>query len=210
MNRKKAPEIEKEKEAEKMGVGGVLQRGSHRPAARCMAEAHHSANYDQAFPCRHSSAGNGKSLFSHTPMEAMGHGAMQMRCLYIRIHSHTDTHTHTNTSKCAVLLTSHEHTGLTPTHTFLYTERRTHTQTPFTPQFALHACSHIHTGANARRKSDTNIIRFSFSPRVHLNIYTDIVSSVCTCGAKLSVPIVQHRPSSEESKEAKRTLFHTC
>lgn len=59
------------------------------------AEAHHSANYDQAFPCRHSSTGNGKSLFSHTPMEAMGHGAMQMRCVY----THARAHTHRRDSR---------------------------------------------------------------------------------------------------------------
>lgn len=102
MNRKKTPELEKEGEVEKMERSerkrGVLQRGSHRPAVWCMAEAHHSANYDQAFPCRHSSAGNGKSLFSHTPMEVMGHGAMQMRCVYTHVHSYTDTYTQTQAS----------------------------------------------------------------------------------------------------------------
>lgn len=36
------------------------------------AEAHHSANYDQASPCRHGNAGDGKSLFSHTLMEVTG------------------------------------------------------------------------------------------------------------------------------------------
>lgn len=48
-------------------VGGV----SIAAATACYA-AHHSANYDQASPCRHGKAGNGKSLFSHTPVEAMG------------------------------------------------------------------------------------------------------------------------------------------
>lgn len=70
MNRRKGPEIEKEKrEGNVMGGGGT---GSHGPAAQRTAEAHHSANYDQASPCRHGNAGNGKSLFSHTPMEVMG------------------------------------------------------------------------------------------------------------------------------------------
>lgn len=92
----------------------VLQRSSHRPAAWCMAKTHHSANYDQAFPRRLRSAGNGKSLFSHTPMEAMGHGATQMR----RVYKHTHAYTHRNTSTThTASLTPHAHTGLTPTNT---------------------------------------------------------------------------------------------
>lgn len=49
-----------------------MQSDSHGPATQCTAEAHHSANYDQASPCRHGKAANGKSLFSHTRVEAMG------------------------------------------------------------------------------------------------------------------------------------------
>lgn len=147
------PEIEREKE----GIGGksererrvLLQRGSHRPAVQCMAEAHHSANYDQAFPRRHSSAGNGKSLFSHTPMEAMGHGAMQMRCLY----THTLEHRHTNTSECAALLTLHARSVLTPTqkvdsciqsqeHT--KTHKRTHNQQSHSSIPFMHVASHLY------------------------------------------------------------------
>ena len=129
--------------SETEGKRGVLQRGSHRPAVRCMAEAHHSANYDQAFPCRHSSAGNGKSLFSHTPMEAMGHGAMQMRCVYTRTLIYRHTHTHTNTSKCAASLTLHAHTALTPTRTFLYTEH-THNHHSHHTRLLMHVASRLY------------------------------------------------------------------
>lgn len=66
MNRRKMPEIEKVEKMERERRGGV-QSGSRRPAARRTAEAHHSANYDQAFPRRHGSAGDGESLFSHNP-----------------------------------------------------------------------------------------------------------------------------------------------
>lgn len=129
MNRKKKRQKQKKRKTQRKWreewerKRGVLQRGSHRPAVRCMAEAHHSANYDQAFPCRHSSAGNGKSLFSHTPMEAMGHGAMQMRCLYTRMHSYTDRHTHKHKQVCSVINThcAYSHTQ--------YPELRTHTNT---------------------------------------------------------------------------------
>lgn len=69
MNRRKRPKIEKEKREGNVMGGGTGSRG---PAAQRTAEAHHSANYDQASPCRHGNAGKGKSLFSHAPMKVMG------------------------------------------------------------------------------------------------------------------------------------------
>lgn len=124
MTRKKMTEIERiersrenRQKSEREKEEGVLQRGSHRPAVRCMAEAHHSANYDQAFPCRHSSTGNGKSLFSHTPMEAMGHGAMQMRCLY--------THTHTHKQVCNIINTTCTHCAYSHTYILVYRGKNT-------------------------------------------------------------------------------------
>lgn len=179
---------------------GVLQRGSHRPAVRCMAEAHHSANYDQAFPCRHSSTGNGKSLFSHTPMEAMGHGAMQMRCLYTHIHSYTDTHKHQQV--CNVINTTCTHCAYSHTLILVYRAKNTHNHhshhsshvamllyIPPNTNINLYLSpsllnvqryTHIHTQMNTdsrdhthacrQRKSYTSILRFSFSPRTHQNI----------------------------------------
>ena len=149
-----------------------------------MAETHHSANYDQAFPCRRSSAGNGKSLFSHTPMEAMGHGAMQMRCVYKHVYTYTDAHT--NTCKQVSSLTLHARAVLTPTLVWV---KNTNTLPPFTPHFPLdagcqpfvHSLAHkcrpltlIHNQAAPHKHIHThkhiNIIRVSVSPRMHWNV----------------------------------------
>lgn len=144
---------------------------------RCMAEAHHSANYDQAFPCRHSGARNGKSLFSHTPMEAMGHGAMQMRCVYTHVHKYTDAHTHTNTSKHAASLTLHARTVLTPTHTLWCTELRKHTNTHnhhlHYTSLLMHVASHLYipTHTNTHLSLSPSLIIMLCHTHTHAHTY---------------------------------------
>lgn len=157
----------------------VLQSGSHGPAVWCMAETHHSANYDQAFPCRHSSAGNGKSLFSHTPIEAMGHGAMQMRSVYKHVHRHTNTgnacglintqrraHSYTHESR------QHKRTQSPFACLLMYVVSRlripAHKQLPTPPTAHDPAApqKHLHTGNRTKKY----IISLNISPRMHLNI----------------------------------------
>lgn len=155
----------------------VLQGGSHGPAARCTAKTHHSANYDQAFPCRHSSAGNGKSLFSHTPIEAMGHGAMQMRSVYKHVHKHT------NTGKaCSLINTQRRSHSYTPCEL----TTRTHTITirlspnvgcqPIAHSLTQAPQKHLHSG-NHTKKKHYQTEHFSKNASQH---YNDTINFVCT------------------------------
>lgn len=159
MNRKKAPEIEKEKEAEKMERSGRERGGGCcGEAATGLLRGAWRRLIIQLIMIRLFPAGTAalemESLCSHTPQWKRW-GMVPCRwdvCTYA--YTHIQTHTHANTSKRAALLTSHEQAGLTPTHTFLYTERRTQTNTFHTvfptqihPDLTAHTFTQVQTHA---------------------------------------------------------------